>query len=187
MDNVSSVIFNDVVNDTQFYYHLVYPKNFNLVKTLKRVSQAGGQNISKKRRRRGRPRKEETRKLEEERRLPEETIYDNKTDGNIVQIPCSRTRYGRVTRPPKHMSKFVEIKDNRVSTAIDVNTITIDGSEPQQKFNSEQLLDVGRPAVGYSDVGQLGTVPKKMRKNVNRFTCGVCKKVIIITIKGEYN
>lgn len=172
MDNVSSVIFNDVVSNTQICYHLVYPKNFNLMKKLRRASQASGQNTLKKRRRRGRPRKEETKKNEDERRPSEEIVNGDKTDDSIVQIPCSRTRYGRVTRPPKHMSKFV---DTRVSMTADVNINTnmIDIVEPQHNFNSEQ--HVRKPLLGSTEEKTI--LPKKIRKNVDRFTCGVCKKV----------
>ncbi|XP_031632271.1 uncharacterized protein LOC116346389 [Contarinia nasturtii] len=146
LTNLTSVIFNDVVNDTHVCYHLVYPKNFNLVKKTKIVPQISGQTISKKRRRRGRPRKSD-----DEHRVTDETAIDDKSDDNIVQFKS--TRYGRVSRPPKHMSKFVDIKDARVSAT---TAHEIQNSEPQSVPE-----------------------PKKIRKNVDKFTCGVCKKVYL--------
>lgn len=175
LNNLTSVIFNDVVHDTQICYHLVYPKHFNLIKKFKRNSQSSGQTVSKKRRRRGRPRKEDVKKIEEGRRAPEESTTDDKPDENSVQLACSRTRYGRVSRPPKHMSKFIDInKETRVSTTVDATTpIAMDTSENQNNFNMDQ------PDV--ANVPKITTEPKKIRKNVARFTCAVCKKVFAMS------
>lgn len=171
-NNLTSVIFNDVVNETQICYHLVYPKNFNLIKKLKRIPQTSSEKIASKakRRRRGRPRKEEVKKFEEVRRVTEEGANDDKPDENTVQLACSRTRYGRLSRPPKHMSKFVDIKDPRAST-VDANTaVSIDTNENQNNFDMEPCDGV--------EAAKILPEPKKVRKNVDRFTCAVCKKVI---------
>lgn len=170
--NLASVMFNDVVNDTQICYHLVYPKYFNLVKKQKRISQTGGQAIAKKRRRRGRPRKEEVKKTEELRRAPEESVIDEKSDENVVQLACSRTRSGRVSRPPKHMSKFI---DSRVSATTEQNTVPMDTNEVQSNVNKEQPTEAANPVNTTPE-------PKRVRKNVARFTCAVCKKVKIINL-----
>lgn len=164
LSSLTSVIFNDVVNDTQVCYHLVYPKNLNLIKRQKRVSQISGQSTAKKRKRRGRPRKEEIKASEEGRRVPEETLNDVKPDENAVQLTCSRTRYGRLSRPPKHMSKFVDIKETKVSTPTDVNSIPLEVHEVQSNVQTEIVKSPE-------------AVPRKIRKNVDRFTCTGCKKV----------
>lgn len=158
LNNLTSVIFNDVVNEAQICYHLVYPKNFNLVKKQKRPFPASGQATAKKRRRRGRPRKEDVQKLDEGRRLPEDAANDDKKDENMVQLACSRTRYGRVSRPPKHMSKFIDIKDARAAD------IPVD---PTQNFEAEPQPEAAKVLAE----------PKKVRKNIDRFKCAVCKKV----------
>lgn len=165
--NLASVMFNDVVNDTQICYHLVYPKYFNLVKKQKRISQTSGQPIAKKRRRRGRPRKEEVKKTDDLRRVPDENVTDDKSDENVVQLACSRTRSGRVSRPPKHMSKFI---DSRVSAT---NELTTDTTEVQSNIIKEQPLEAANPEKTTPE-------PKKVRKNIARFTCAVCKKVKLI-------
>lgn len=166
LTNLTSVIFNDVVNDTQVCYHLVYPKNFNLVKKSKVDPQIGGHSISKKRRRRGRPRKEEAKKSEDERRVADETVSDDKSDGNVIKFKS--TRSGRVSRPPKHMSKFIDIKDARAaSTATEINTTSVESHEIQTVEPQIQTIPE----------------PKRIRKNVDKFTCAVCKKVNISILR----
>lgn len=172
LSNLASVMFNDVVNDTQICYHLVYPKYFNLTKKQKRIPQSGQATAAKKRRRRGRPRKEDVQRTEEIRRPPEENGGDDKTDENVVQLACSRTRSGRVSRPPKHMSKFI---DSRVSAATDATTVPMDTSEPTNNFNIEQIPEAAKPV-------KVAPEPRKVRKNVDRFTCAVCKKVKLTNI-----
>lgn len=176
LNNLTSVIFNDVVNDTQICYHLVYPKNFNLVKKFKRATQSGAPIISKKRRRRGRPRKEEVMKFEEGRRAPEDSTNDDKPNENAVQLACSRTRSGRVSRPPKHMSKFIDInKEPRVSTTIDTTSaVPMDTNNIQSNFITDQ------PTADAVNIPKIPPEPKKIRKNVDRFTCAVCKKVFFV-------
>lgn len=170
LSNLASVSFNDEVSDTQVCYHLVYPKHFNLVKKSKIVSRpvGSGQSISNKRRRRGRPRKEDVKKTEDDRRVAEENANDEKTDESVV-VQFKSTRYGRVSRPPKHMSKFVDIKDARLSSAT-IDVMPMDTGELQNNINVEQPVD------GISTT-KIIPEPKKVRKNVDHFTCAVCKKV----------
>lgn len=169
--NLTSVLFNDEVNDTQVCYHLVYPKHFNLVKKLKAVPRPGsGQSISNKRRRRGRPRKEDVKKSEEDRRVAEENANEEKSDESVV-VQFKSTRYGRVSRPPKHMSKFMDIKDTRASSTT-IDSALMDTMEIQNGINIEQQPDAGGTTTN------IVPEPKKVkRKNVDRFTCAVCKKV----------
>lgn len=170
LSNLTSVLFNDEVNDTQVCYHLVYPKHFNLVKKSKITQRAGsGQSISNKRRRRGRPRKEDVKKSEEDRRVAEENANDEKPDENVV-VQFKSTRYGRVSRPPKHMSKFIDMKDTRATSA-PMDTIPMDTTEIQNNVNVEQQPDAS------GNTTKIVPEPKKVRKNVARFTCAVCKKV----------
>lgn len=167
LTNLTSVLFNDEVNDTQVCYHLVYPKHFNLIKKSKTVPRVSGdQGISNKRRRRGRPRKEDVKKSEEDRRVAEEIANDEKPDGNVV-VQFKSTRYGRVSRPPKHMSKFVDIKDARVSAAT-IDATPMDTVEIQNNINIDQQQ---------AETTKIVPEAKKVRKNVARFTCAVCKKV----------
>lgn len=168
LSHLTSVTLHDAVNDTQFCYHLVYPKYFNLIKKQKRPTQSGGPTAAKKRRRRGRPRKEEVKKSEEIRGTTEDNASEDKTNENVVQLACSRTRSGRVSRPPKHMSKFV---DTRITLATEVNTIPLETAEPPSVFNIEQLAETAKPTK------ITAPEPRKVRKNIDRFKCGVCKKV----------
>lgn len=172
LSRLPSVTFNDVLNDTQFCYHLVYPKFFNLAKKQNRTQPltSTGTTVKneKKRRRRGRPRKEETnQRTEEARRIAVENVAaDEKSDAKMV--PCSRTRSGRVSRPPKHMSKFIE---TRVSTISDINPIAMDTSEPPLSSNgAEHCTEV-------AETVKIAPEPKRARKNMDRFTCTTCKKV----------
>lgn len=176
----TSIIFNDVTNETQICYHLVYPKDFELLKKPKRSLPANREAGNNKRRRRGRPRKEDTIKSENA-----EAVTVEKVDENTLKLQCSRTRSGRVSRPPKHMSKFVDIKDARTTTST-TTTITstdvissVDESLTPIELNSIVSADVA--ATNGNGVDGLAPVvqpePKKVRKNVDRFTCSVCKKV----------
>lgn len=176
LSKLPSVTFNDVLNDTQFCYHLVYPKFFNLAKKQNRAQsnstnrQGGTVKNEKKRRRRGRPRKEEavTKRAEEARRAPiENATGDDKSDANMVQLACSRTRSGRVSRPPKHMSKFIE---TRISSISDINPIPMETSELQSNQIAEHIAEIAEPL-------KLAPEPKRVRKNMDRFTCTTCKKV----------
>lgn len=177
LSRLPSVTFNDVLNDTQFCYHLVYPKFFNLAKKQNRSqastsTQAGRVKNEKKRRRRGRPRKEETnQRTEEARRIAVENIAsEEKSDAKLVQLPCARTRSGRVSRPPKHMSKFVE---TRISSITDLNPIPMDTTEPLQSMNG-----VEHRATDINDTVKIAPEPKRVRKNMDRFKCKTCKKVM---------
>lgn len=177
----TSIIFNDVTNETQICYHLVYPKNFELVKRPKRTLPANREAINNKRRRRGRPRKEDSIKLENT-----EPTTTEKVEDNSLKLPCSRTRSGRVSRPPKHMSKFVDIKDTRTTTATTTTTITsTDVTSPLEELLTPSELNHTIVSSGVATNGDcvdglapiVQPEPKKVRKNVDRFTCGVCKKV----------
>lgn len=173
LSNLTSVLFNDEVNDTQVCYHLVYPKHFNLIKKSKITQRTGcGQSVlNNKRRRRGRPRKEDVKKSEEDRRIAEENANDEKPDENVV-IQFKSTRYGRVSRPPKHMSKFVDIKDTRITSVTTDTTSPMDTTEIQNNIHVDQ-----QPEAGGKTMTEFVVEPKKVRKNVDRFTCAVCKKV----------
>lgn len=171
----TSIIFNDVSNDTQICYHLVYPKNFNLIKKPKRTIQVNRELNGNKRRRRGRPRKEDAKKPEELRRTTEETTNNEKSDESILKLSCSRTRSGRVSRPPKHMSKFVDIKDARMTGVTETNTSESIVADINQVNITNEIAATNNTNENNSIVR---TEPKKIRKNVDRFTCSVCKKVI---------
>lgn len=168
--NLTSVIFNDVTNDTKTCYHLMYPRNFGLVKGPKRASQTNGGKTANKKKRRGRPRKEESKRNEE--KAPEIVAKELKANEQSLKIPCSRTRSGRVSRPPKHMSKFIDIKDSKVINTVatsdiePVNNVLNSLSSPMETSSIEQPHSEIVPEV------------RKIRKNVARFTCSVCKKVI---------
>lgn len=173
LSSLTSVLFNDEVNDTQVCYHLVYPKHFNLIKKTKVTPRTGaGQSVSNiKRRRRGRPRKEDVKKSEEDRRVAEENANDEKPDESVV-VQFKSTRYGRVSRPPKHMSKFVDIKDTRIASVTTDTTTPMDTTENQNNIHVDQHSEAGGKPMTEAVVE-----PKKVRKNVDRFTCAVCKKV----------
>lgn len=68
------------------------------------------------------------------------------------------------------MGKFIE---TRISGIPDLNPIIpMDTSEPQNsQQNTEQIAEVAEPL-------KLAPEPKRMRKNMDRFTCSTCKKVM---------
>lgn len=169
--NLTSVIFNDVTNDTQICYHLMYPRNFGLIKGPKRMVQKNGGKTVNKKKRRGRPRKEESRRNEQ--KAPETIVKEVTANEHIIKIPCSRTRSGRVSRPPKHMSKFIDIKDSKLMSTVVTSDIEPVNSVLNSLSSSMEISSIEQP---HSEI-----VPevRKIRKNVARFTCSVCKKVII--------
>ena len=181
LSNLTSVLFNDEVNDTQVCYHLVYPKHFNLIKKSKITPRTGGgqSGSNNKRRRRGRPRKEDVKKSEEDRRVAEENANDEKPDDSVV-VQFKSTRYGRVSRPPKHMSKFVDIKDTRIAPVTTDTTTPMDTTEIQNNIHVDQ-----QPEAGGKTMTDVVVEPKKVRKNVDRFTCAVCKKVNRMIMKKK--
>lgn len=181
----TSIIFNDVTHDAQICYHLVYPKNFELVKRPKRTIPANRDASNNKRRRRGRPRKEDTIKSVDN--VDAATVAE-KSDENLLKLPCSRTRSGRVSRPPKHMSKFVDMKDARTTVATATTTTTFTTTMVTSTAEVLPIVELDHLALssaaalnGHGGDAHQATVPqkepRKIRKNVDRFTCSVCKKV----------
>lgn len=182
LSNLTSILFNDEVNDTQVCYHLVYPKHFNLIKKSKIISRTGGgQSVSNnKRRRRGRPRKEDVKKFEEDRRFAEENANDVKSDESAV-VQFKSTRYGRVSRPPKHMSKFVDMRDTRTASVSTDTTTLMDTTEIQNNIHMGQ-----QPEAEPNTMTEVAVEPKKVRKNIDRFTCAVCKKVNRMIMEEQF-
>lgn len=172
--NMTSVIFNDVTNDTQTCYHLIYPKNFGLVKGPKRTVQTNGGKSLNKKKRRGRPRKEESKRNEE--KAPEKIISkEMKSNEHSLKIPCSRTRSGRVSRPPKHMSKFIDIKDSKL-----ISTVVTSDIEPVNNVLNSLSPPMETSSIREQSHSEIVSEVRKIRKNVARFTCSVCKKVITV-------
>lgn len=157
--NENTLKFSNLLNESEVYYRVVAPSDLNLQKrsdanvaaTEKRAKR---HDISK--RRRGRPRKGLAKRNVDEK-PPDDAGDVSARVAPADTTPLSRTRYGRVTRPPKHMSKFIDI--NEPSTE-HLAAITPENNFHPEVASTEPLVE-----------------PKKIRRNLERFTCGVCKKV----------
>lgn len=161
--NENTLKFSNLLNESEVYYRLIAPSDLllrhrNVDVPLKRLKSENS------RRRRGRPRKGLTKRSAGEK--PSDDAIDVSTRNALADTtPLSRTRYGRVTRPPKHMSKFIDINE---PAADHLTTETFGATtDAENKFQLEQTVE---------PVEQLKE-PKKIRRNLERFTCGVCKKV----------
>lgn len=161
--------FRNLLSDSKVYYRLIEPSELNLRKrsdvhvTAADDVRSRRQKCDNSRRRRGRPRKGLAKHSADEK--PSDDVGEAFTRvAPADATPLSRTRYGRVTRPPKHMSKFIDINE---PTAEHLATETFSAIEPDNSFQPEQTVASAEQLIE----------PKKIRRNLERFTCGVCKKV----------
>lgn len=161
---------SNLLNESEVYYRLTAPGDLHLrkrnnVNTNAVEAPTRRQKSDNSRRRRGRPRKGLTKCSADDK--PADDASDASTRlATADATPLSRTRYGRVTRPPKHMSKFIDIIEPAAEhLAADAFNAT---TEPDNSFQTEPTVVAAEPP----------TEPKKIRRNLERFTCGVCKKVI---------
>lgn len=160
--------FSNLVNGSEVYYRLIGPSDLQLrkrtdVNLTSAEVPSRRQKTENSRRRRGRPRKGLAKRSANEK--PSDDGGEASTRIAIPDTtPLSRTRYGRVTRPPKHMSKFIDINEpNADHSTTETYAATI---ETENSFQTESTVPVERLSE-----------PKKLRRNLERFTCGVCKKV----------
>lgn len=156
--------FSNLLSGSEVYYRVIAPSDLHLQKrTDINVSAAEVRSRRQKsenlRRRRGRPRKGLAKRNVDEKPA-DETAEASTRVAPADATPLSRTRYGRVTRPPKHMSKFIDINE---PAADHLATIEPENNafQPERTVASAEELPE----------------PKKIRRNLERFTCGVCKKV----------
>lgn len=172
-------MFHDLLQNKQILYQLVAPKakkksveatdNEKVTEVVEEKLE-DTEIMAKPRRRRGRPRKDEVKRNEEER-----TIDEKNTNEVKEELPCSRTRYGRVSRPPKHMSKFIDVKEHLAPPPIPDNVNNLNELINQNAFNPLQTIDKQK----------IEDLPKnlpiqsetKKKRNIDRFKCGICKKV----------
>lgn len=161
--------FSNLLNGSEVYYRLVAPSDLQLRKridaslTATDVPSRRQKSENSRKGKRGRPRKGLAKRSANEK--PSDDGGEASARISIPDTaPLSRTRYGRVTRPPKHMSKFLDINEpNADHLTTETYAATI---ETENSFQPEPTVPVERL-----------TEPKKIRRNLERFTCGVCKKV----------
>lgn len=151
-------LFNEI-NASEITYRLVFPADIQLKPNYVPVNKPLNNThdvINNKRRRRGRPRKGENRPSSVNKMIENETNELLNEDPNTL----ARTRCGRVTRPPKHMSKFIDIQE---SPAVIKDGLNLENSD---------FMDIDRETMNSSNDEM-----KKGRKNLAHITCHVCKKV----------
>lgn len=153
----------DEASASEVCYRLVFPADLQLKASGRYVSAPHAAKsppdvIAGRRRRRGRPRKGESR----------QTMVSKAAEADVVEVandetsPLARTRYGRVTRPPKHMSKFIDIEE------------TADAAKDPSNQMVNELPDFDP---GSFERNASNEEVKKGRKNLAQITCHFCKKV----------
>lgn len=165
----NSLKFSNLLCGSEVYYRLIAPSDLqlrkrNIANSIAVDGPSKRQKSENSRRRRGRPRKGLSRRSADEK--PTDDAGDTSTRiATVDSTPLSRTRYGRVTRPPKHMSKFIDINEpvgEHLAAEAFGASIELDNN-----FQPEQ------PVAPMEQQNE----PKKVRRNLERFTCDVCKKV----------
>lgn len=167
--NENAFTFSNLLNSSTVLYQLISPSDLHLQKRITThpnaiVASPKRPKSGNAQRRRGRPRKIPA-KCNGDDKPPDENGDAPNRIQTTETTPLSRTRYGRVTRPPKHMSKFIDI-DEPVADHLATEQFPAI-NEPENTFQLEHTD-------GMTDSAP---EPKKIRRNLERFTCDVCKKV----------
>lgn len=140
---------------------------------------ANGEN-AKATKRRGRPRRGNNKAKPSDAKQKEE--------GGKV-LPCSRTRYGRLSRPPRGMKIFADVDnknvENKPSELIDgdVNTVVIPPPDVMPPLPPEEpalLL----PETTIDEQPAPPPPEVKRQRNIERFKCLTCKKVKFLPTPG---
>lgn len=182
----NTIMYHDVQKDQQILYQLVAPKARKRSKKAKDKEKLNNlvikkTDVTKTKRRRGRPRKDEKRN-EEERAIDDKNT--NEEEGEA--LPCSRTRYGRLSRPPKHMSKFIDVKEHLAppipDTLTTINDLISKKIATQLQTIDEMKVEILPKNLTESTeevVTQNQPIQSEIKKkrNIDRFKCGICKKV----------
>lgn len=184
-----------MLQDTQIHYQLIAPKPVKkkTIQTTTTAKEKVKKVIMKSdtklplnpRRRRGRPRKDEIKRPEDE---PPRVTEEKLPSEDIEKVPCSRTRYGRLSRPPKHMSKFIEIKEHiapqSIEPAASLSEVLINKTPDYHLHvideEKNNILPKTLPeSIVVETPPQIDSMQSeiKKRRNIDRFTCGICKKV----------
>lgn len=172
---------NAIDDSTNFIYRILFPeslclrkkKHIGLSNSYKNNTPSMDTSYESKRRRRGRPRKDiiKTKNIEQNGRNSEDIEQSQAVESTAL----SRTRSGRVTRPPRHMSKFIEMNDNDKSTDKQNN---LNGNDLCVK--NQTIKQQCRPAKDLSVNTTKELKIQKIGKKLDRFKCGICKKVCSI-------
>lgn len=134
---------------------------------------SNGEN-AKTTKRRGRPRRGNNKAKPADAKLKEE--------GGKV-LPCSRTRYGRLSRPPRGMKIFADVDNKNVESKPseqlingDTNAVVIPPSDvvPQLPAEEPALL---LPELTIDEPPIPPPPEVKRQRNIERFKCLTCKKV----------
>lgn len=117
--------------------------------------------------RRGRPRRSSNKAKASE--------IKSKEDGKV--LPCSRTRYGRLSRPPRGMKIFANV-DNQTAELNATNLIDppVAPSDPQSQIPNESIESRLEDAPNSKTEAPAQPEIKRQR-NIERFKCLTCKKV----------
>lgn len=122
---------------------------------------------SKTIKRRGRPRRSSNKAKAAETK--------SKEDGKV--LPCSRTRYGRLSRPPRGMKIFANVDNQTVElNATNLNVPLVATSDPQPQIPSESI-EYRLTDVSDSKTEAPAQPEIKRQRNIERFKCLTCKKV----------
>lgn len=154
----------DEASASEVCYRLVFPADLQLKASGRCVpAPQAAENppdiIAGRRRRRGRPRKGESRQTSVNKAAEADAVEA----ANDESSPLARTRYGRVTRPPKHMSKFIDIEE------------TPDAARDASNKMENELPDFDAGSFERSFASNEEV--RKGRKNLAQITCHFCKKV----------
>lgn len=177
--------FYNAQNSSEVIYRVIFPTELRL-KSRHRVASntVTAQNVQSTingRRKRGRPRKGEVKRNGDDKCVE---IDGNEQRNGGDAVPLSRTRYGRVTRRPRHMSKFIDMEGNVEEDAGDsFNGMVVDKTvEMATKCVIEEIPEINSLETNIADTShteapQNNEKTKVRRKNLAQFTCKVCKKV----------
>lgn len=178
------------MSHTKLIYNVISPDFFGLVqrvqvptkrapakvasKAVPATATSGNEEKLKGKRRRGRPRRSKGKaEAKKDDQKPKE--------GGEKTLPCSRTRYGRLSRPPRSMKIFADVDGNLPAKSVEVNV------EEANIINNVPLIvpkeahlhnDQVPPISVIAEISKPPAQPEvKRQRNIERFKCLTCKKV----------
>lgn len=184
-----NLIYEDVTTHTKLVYNFISPDFFNLLNTNEvppivpvseskpnKPVQAPTTNgeITKAIKRRGRPRRSNNK--------TKPTDAKQKEEGGKA-LPCSRTRYGRLSRPPRSMKIFANVDNKNVENTPnelingDVSTVATTQSDAITPLPVEETIQTLLPEPTIDEQPAPPPPEVKRQRNIERFKCLTCKKV----------
>lgn len=178
------------MSHTKLIYNVISPEFFGLVqriqvptkctpakvasKAVSATATSGNEEKSKGKRRRGRPRRSKGKaEAKQDDQKPKE--------GGEKTLPCSRTRYGRLSRPPRSMKIFADVDGSLPAKSIEVNAeeANLINIVPLVVSNETHVhIDQVPPTSAIAEGSKPTAQPEvKRQRNIERFKCLTCKKV----------